>query len=73
MITAYIRGEVRVYDSKFTGKLPRSLKLQICQVYQKAVENDGLLVAVAAVQQQSGSTECGVMAIANAYQTTYAN
>ena len=29
--------------------------------------NDRLRVAVVAVQQQTGSTECGVMAIANAY------
>ena len=29
--------------------------------------NGGLLVTVIAVQQQTGYTECGVMAIANAY------
>ena len=67
MATSYINGEVLLYNSKFTGKLSRSLEQQICQIYQSAVVNDRLRVAVVAVQQQTGSTECGVMAIANAY------
>ena len=67
MLTSYTNGKVRLYDSKFSGKLLRSLELQICQVYRNAVVNGGLLVVVIVVQQQTGSTECGVMAIANAY------
>ena len=62
--TSYINGEVLLYDSKFTGKLSSSLKQQICQIYQSAVR---LRVAVVEVQQQNGSTECGVMTITNAY------
>ena len=53
-----------MYDSKFAGKLTRSLEQQICHVYQSAVD-DNLLVSVVILQQQKGSTECGVMAIAN--------
>ena len=64
LATSYINGDVQLYDSKFTRKLLRSLELQICQIYQNAVVNGSLLVAV---QQQTGSIECGVMAIANAY------
>ena len=36
-------------------------------MYQNAVVDERLLVAVVAVQQQTGATECGVMAIANGY------
>ena len=64
--TSYINGDVLLYDSKLTGKLLRSLEQQICQIYQNAVVNGRLVVAAVAVQQQTGSTECGVMAIANA-------
>ena len=67
MVTTYLNGKVSLYDSKFTGKLPRSLEEQICKVYQNVVVDDNLLVAVVAVQQQTGSSECGVMAIANGY------
>ena len=70
MVTAY---EVRAYDSKFTGKFPRSLKQQICQVYLNAAVDGGLLVAVVAVQQQTGSSDCGVTAIANAYHAICGN
>ena len=64
MVTSYISGEVRLYDSKFSGRLPKSIEQQICQVYRNAVVNGSLPVAV---QQQTGSSECRVMAIANAY------
>ena len=36
-------------------------------MYLNAVVDERLLVAVVAVQQQTGATECGVMAIANGY------
>ena len=65
--TAYIDGQVRLYDSLFSGKISNSLSKQICQVYQNAVVDESLPVAVVAVQQQTGKTECGVMAIANGY------
>lgn len=59
--TAYIDGQVRLYDGKFTGSLSTCLTKQICQVYQNAVVDERLLVAVVAVQQQTGATECGAM------------
>ena len=37
------------------------------RIYRNAVVNGGLLVAIVAVQQRTCSTECKVMAIANAY------
>ena len=66
VVTAYIDGQVWLYDSKFTGNLSTCLTNQICQVYQNAVVDENL-VAVVTVQQQTGTTECGVMAIANGY------
>ena len=65
--TTYLDGQVQLYDSKFTGRLSTCLTKQICQIYQNAVVDERLLVAVVAVQQQTGATECGVMAIANGY------
>ena len=69
--TAYIDGQVRLYDSNFTGSLSTCLTKQICQVYQNAVMDERLLVPVVAVQQQTGATECGVMAITNGYHAVY--
>ena len=65
--TAYIDGQVRLYDSKFTGSLSTCLTKQICQVYQNAGVDERLFVTVVAVQQQTGAKECGVMAITNGY------
>ena len=65
--TAYIDGQVWLYDSKFTGNLSTCLTNQICQVYRNAVVDENLLAAIVAVQQQTGTTECGVMDMANGY------
>ena len=65
--TTYLEGEVTLYDSKVNGSLSRSLEQQICQIYQGAIVDGNLLVLVVFVQQQTGCTECGVMAIANGY------
>ena len=46
VVTTYLNGKVSLYDSKLIGKLPRSLEEQICKVYQNAVVDDNLLVAV---------------------------
>ena len=46
MVTTYLNGNVSLYDSKFTGKFPRSLEEQICKVYQNALVDDNLVVAV---------------------------
>ena len=70
VLTTYTGNEVRLYDSAYNGQLSRSLEHQICQVYRNEVVNGSLLVAVVPVQQQTGDTECGVMAIANAYHAT---
>ena len=70
---AYLEGEVRLYDSTFTGKLARRLEQQICQVYQSAIIDGNLLVTTVAVQQQKGLTKCSIMAIANGYHVVRGN
>ena len=37
-----IGGQVRLYDSLFSGKISNSLSKQICQVYQNAVVDESL-------------------------------
>ena len=65
--TEYIDGEVRLYDSSFNGRLCRSLEFQICRIYANAATEGNILVTVVPVQQQIGTSICGVMAIANGY------
>ena len=63
----YIDGEVRLYDSSFNGWLSQSIVYQICRVYADAAKEGNILVTVVPVQQQIGTSICGVMAIANGY------
>ena len=60
MMTAYVNGEVRLCNSKFTGEEPGVADLPY--VYRNAVVNtySNLLVAVVAVQQKTCSSECSV-------------
>lgn len=67
MATAFIDGEVRLYDSSFNGRLSKSIECQICQVYAEAANEGSILLRVVPVQQQIGTSICGVMAIANGY------
>ena len=58
-----------VYDSKYSGDLDSSLTRQLALIYRAliTVEEDGvdphLIVHVLPVQQQKGSSDCGVYAI----------
>ena len=67
VVTSYLDGEVRLYDSCFPGKLSKSLEQQIAQVYYKAQGEDTLNITIVPVQSQRGGTDCGVLAIAFAY------
>ena len=78
--TTYTDGEVRLYDSKFTGR--STLSIYYIEAWNnrsvRCTEtlwscNGNLLVTVAAVQQQTGASECGVMAIANGYHAICGN
>ena len=61
--------EIKVYDSKFSGsELSSSLTHQLAEVYKtlKTQEDDvtSLAVQIPPVQQQNGSNDCGLFAIA---------
>ena len=65
--TSYHNGEVRLYDSKFSGQLTASLEEQIVRIYKPAVQNDSLMLTAIPVQQQSGGVDCGLYSTAFAY------
>ena len=67
VVTSYCDGEVRFYDSSFTGRLTPSLEKQLVKLYHPAVRDGKLMVTVVPVQQQEGSTDCGIYSIATAY------
>ena len=64
--TSYDDGEVKQYDSLFQGKLTPSLEHQIAQLYSCAAQNGMIKVKAVPMQQQTGSTDCGLFSIAAA-------
>ena len=50
--TAYINGEVQLYDSCFTGKIYPSIEKQMVQLYKQAMSATGLVVCAMPFQQQ---------------------
>ena len=70
ILTSCIDGSVYVYDSlKTTAKeFPRSVENQLLQLYHPTLPQDsGLLAECPCVQQQEGSYDCGLFAIAWTY------
>ncbi len=75
ILTSCIEGSVYVYDSlKTTDKeFPRSVENQLLQLYHPTLpqhyqrQDIGLLAECSSVQQQEGSYDCGLFAIAWAY------
>lgn len=66
--TSYHGSNVMLYDSAASqsGELSPSLEKQICEIYQPAKKGGTILVTVVPVQQQEGSTSCGLYSIAAA-------
>ena len=66
--SAYIGGQIRLYDSCVTTALTKSLNAQLKQIYRgKAEKNGSLIVNEMSVQQQENSYDCGLFAIAFAF------
>ena len=65
--TSYHGGTVKLYDSVSTDSLTPSLEKQMAQIYRPAIRDGQMMVTVVPVQQQKGSTDCGVYSIAAAY------
>ena len=63
-------GEVTLYDSKYHGNLTPSLSNQLARIYKELIKSDDdgdqtdLCINIAPIQQQKGSTDCGIFAIA---------
>lgn len=62
--SAFIGGEVRLYDSCVSTVLPKSLKEQLKDIYQIAAKDGCLIISEMPVQQQTNSYDCGLFAIA---------
>ena len=62
MLTSYTNGEVWLYDSMqiWWQDVEKPGAADLPGVYWNVVVNGGLLVAVIAVQQQTGYTECAL-------------
>ena len=54
-------------DSSFAEHLSQSIEMQISVIFRNADKGNGISVIALPVQQQRGSTVCGVMSIAFAY------
>lgn len=67
VVSSYHQGEVKLYDSLFNGKLTPSLEIQIAQLYRPANLDSKIMVTAERVQQQKGTTDCGLFSIAYAY------
>ena len=66
--THYQNGEVKVYDSCFSGSLSPSIREMLVCFYQPAVRKNSLVVTVMQIVQQKGSADCGLFAIGTAFQ-----
>ena len=64
--TGYRDGEVHIYDSCFPGYLCPSTEEQLVRLYRPAVREGTLMVTANSIQQQEGSTDCGVFSVAAA-------
>ena len=65
--TSYRGGTVKLYHSVSTDSLTPSLEKEMAQIYRPAIRDGRMMVTVVPVQQQKGSTDCGVYSIAAAY------
>ena len=69
--TAFFKGSVYLYDSMAGDRLLSKVEEQLAMLYPDGARELGrqrsLIVTSVPVQQQEGSTDCGLFAIANAF------
>ena len=66
--TSFQGGDVKLFDSHFSGRISSCVELQVAQMYGPLADSDGLLVSVVALQQQSPRTlNYGPLCIAAGY------
>ena len=65
--------QVYLMGSLFAEQLSQSIEMQISVIFRNADKGSGTSVTALPVQQQRGSTVCGVMSIAFAYHAAARN
>ena len=60
-------GELRRYDSKFSGQLTPSLEEQMVCIYHPVFQSEMTMITAIPFQQQAANTKCGLFAIAFAH------
>ena len=68
-----IGGYLRVYDSAGSKRLNASMEAQLAEIYKSLVQGNHLEVELPPVQIQNGELDCGVFAIAFAYDLAAGN
>jgi hypothetical protein len=67
-----VHGNIQVFDSLFET-LSASMQIQLAECYRSAINFDVLEIEVPSVQRQSGGIDCGLFAIAFAYELASGN
>ena len=69
ILSGFLDGEVRIYDSLSSSTLTPTAEQQLLQLYGATMSSNdnGLVVASMPMQQQNGSCDCGIFAIAAAF------
>jgi hypothetical protein len=68
-----IGGYIRVYDSAGSTQLTSSMEVQLTDCYKSLISANKLEVELPPVQVQSGAVDCGLFAIAFAYDLAAGN
>ena len=67
------RGVVKVYDSLWKTDISPSVHLQLGAIYREKAKHGSLNVDICHVEHQTGSSDCGLYAVAYATNLAYGN
>ena len=68
-----INGHLRVYDSSSSKNFTSSMEIQLAECYQTLATDRTLAVELPPAQTQQGGVDCGLFAIAFAYELADGN
>ena len=68
-----INGHLRVYDSSSSKNITSSMEIQLAECYQTLATDRTLAVELPPAQTQQGGVDCGLFAIAFAYELANGN
>jgi len=66
-------AKYKVANSGRKEHIPGEIAEQLVRLYRPAVRNGTLMVTANSIQQQEGSTDCGVFSVAAAYHCVMGN